>query len=102
MDPLLTTTGGTYKDGKIVLDRPMPWAEGTRVVVQLLEEGGGQIEGVWPADSSESGNAEILRRMEESEKEQASPEEAEEFAAILAEMKESCRPRWPKPPDVEP
>jgi hypothetical protein len=86
MDPLETTVGGTYRDGKIVLDRPMKWADGTRLVVQLYDEQGGQIEGVWPADGSESGNAEILRRMQEYEKEEIPLDEACDFTAVLEEI----------------
>jgi hypothetical protein len=86
-----TTVGGTYRDGKIVLDRPMKWAEGTRVVIQLLDESGGLIEGVWPADGSESGNVEILRRMEAVGNEEITPEEAADFAAAIEEVRRPYR-----------
>jgi hypothetical protein len=103
MDPLETTVGGTYRDGKIVLDRPMKWAEGTRVVVQLYDEQGGQIEGVWPADGSESGNAEILRRMEEGAKEEPlSDEESDDFLAALEEAQRFLRQAPPGPTGTEP
>ncbi len=88
MDPKETTCGGTYRDGKIVLDRPMQWAEGTRVVVQLLPEDAGLIDGVWPADGSPEGEAEILRRMAEPDPDPVTPEEAEAFEKAIRELRE--------------
>ena len=78
MDTVDNTVGGTIRDGHIVLDRPMKWSEGTRVVVQLLEGHVGLIEGVWPADGSPEGEAEILRRMREFEPVEFTPEEEAE------------------------
>src|SRR5947209_8895789 len=63
MNTVENTVGGTVRDGQIALDRPMCWTEGTRVVVTLLPNDH-LIEGVWPADGSPEGEAEISRRME--------------------------------------
>ena len=54
---------GTYRQGHIVLDQRVDWAEGTRVIVERRSEHG-LLEGVWPDDGSPEGQAEILRRME--------------------------------------
>ncbi len=91
------TVGGTYRDGHIVLDRPMPhWAEGTRVYVQLLPEGH-LTAGVWPDDGSESGQAEIMRRWEEAEREEPpSEEEVAAFEAAIREVRTSHIPQKPK------
>jgi hypothetical protein len=67
MNAIENTVGGTYREGRIVLDRPVKWPEGTRVVVEVLEGRVGLIDGVWPADGSPDGEAEILRRMKEFE-----------------------------------
>src|SRR5690349_3334850 len=91
MDPKETTCGGTYRDGKIVLDRPMKWAEGTRVVVQLLPADAGLIDGVWPADGSPEGEAEIMRRMEEREDDQTSEEAWADMARALEEADRPSR-----------
>jgi hypothetical protein len=72
-------------------------------VVQLREILGlGQIEGVWPADGSESGNAAILRRMDEFEKEEIPAEEAEDFAAALEEAQRFTRQKPPRQTDPKP
>src|SRR5260370_25438413 len=86
MNTIENTVGGTYRDGHIVLDRAMNWPEGTRVVIQTLEETSGLIEGVWPADGSPSGEAEILRRMREFEAVEMTDEEADDFAAALKDL----------------
>ncbi len=83
----MSAVGGTIRDGKIVLDRPVEWAEGTRVYVQLLPEYG-IIEGVWPGDGSPSGEAEILKRMEEIEPLEFTPEEEAEFHATRETVKQ--------------
>jgi hypothetical protein len=88
MNTIENTVGGTFREGRIVLDRPMNWAEGTRVVVQLLEEDAGLIEGVWPADGSPEGEAEILRRMAEVDAEEITPEEVEAFEAALQQVEQ--------------
>jgi hypothetical protein len=88
MDPMETTVGGTYHEGKIVLDRPMKWEERTRVVVELLSLHVGQIEGVWPADGSPSGQAEIRRRFEEADKIEVDEEAANAMDAALEEMRQ--------------
>jgi len=87
MNTVENTVGATYRDGRIVLDRPMNWTEGTRVVVQLMPEYG-LIEGVWPADGSPEGDAEIQRRMAEFEAmEPHLQKEADAFAAALEEVR---------------
>jgi hypothetical protein len=86
------TVGGTFRDGHIVLDRPMKWAEGTRVVVQLMSEDCGLIEGVWPDDGSPEGEAEIARRLAELDAlGPPSPEEAADLDASFAEMRSFLR-----------
>ncbi len=80
----MSAVGGTIRDGKIVLDRPVDWAEGTRVYVQLLPEYG-LIEGVWPDDGSPEGRAEILRGMAEFEPVEFSPEDQAPLAAARDE-----------------
>jgi hypothetical protein len=90
MSSVDSVVGGTYQDGRIVLDRPVHWADGTRVMVQLLPEGH-LTEGVWPDDGSPEGDAEILKRMEAFAAEEVSPEEAEAFAAALREAEQFNR-----------
>ena len=87
MDAVETTVGGTYREGRIVLDRPMNWAEGTRVVVQLLDEENGLIDGVWPADGSPEGEAEILRRMQAPDPAEFTPEDRKDFADAIEEVR---------------
>src|SRR5262249_23192734 len=77
------TVGGTYREGRIVLDRPMNWAEGTRVVVHVLDDENGLIDGVWPADGSPEGEAEILRRMQAPDPDGITPEDHKAFAAAI-------------------
>ena len=86
MNPVDDTVGGTYREGRIVLDRPVQWADGTRVVVQLMPESH-LIDGVWPADGSSEGEAELSRRMAESAADEVTPEEAAAFQAALQEVK---------------
>jgi hypothetical protein len=81
--------GGTYRKGRIVLDRPMKWPEGTRVVVQILSEHAGLIEGVWPDDGSPEGQAEILRRMKEFEPVEFTAAERAEISAARRTSKRS-------------
>ncbi len=89
----MSAVGGTIRDGKIVLDRPVEWAEGTRVYVQLLPaEEDGMIDGVWPADGSPSGEAEILRRMDEANREPVDQEAADAFEAAIKEVRAWGRP----------
>lgn len=88
MNTVENTVGGTMRDGRIVLDRPMNWAEGTRVMVQLMPEGH-LVEGIWPADGSPEGEAEILRRMEELAGDVPTEEEAAAFEAALKEIREA-------------
>jgi hypothetical protein len=101
MNTVENTVGGTYREGKIVLDRAMNWAEGTRVVVQLMPEGY-LIEGVWPADGSPEGEAEIQHRMAELDKEEVSPEEAADFASAIEEVRQFHRAALPKRTDAKP
>jgi hypothetical protein len=100
MDPVETTVGGTYREGRIVLDRPRNWAEGTRVVVQLMPDPAyGLIDGVWPADGSPEGEAEIARRMAERDQEEVTPEEAADFADALEEVRRFSLQAAPKKSD---
>ena len=94
MNSVENTVGGTFQDGQIVLDRPMTWTEGTRVVVELMPEGH-LIEGVWPADGSPDGQAEILRRDKLAEEMEVTDEEADAFEAALRKV----RPRKLEPED---
>ncbi len=91
MNTIENTVGGTYRDGKIVLDRPMKWKDGTRVVVQLMPDPAesGLIDGVWPADGSPEGDAEILRRMEEPVPPELQPteKEIEDFRSSMEEVR---------------
>jgi hypothetical protein len=87
MNPADEAVGGTYRDGRIILDRPMNWPEGTRVVVQLVPEGH-LVDGVWPADGSADGEAEISRRMAESERDEITSEEVAALEAALQEVEE--------------
>jgi len=93
--------GGTYHEGRIVLDRPVKWQEGTRVVVQLVEERRTLIDGVWPADGSPEGEAEILRRMQAAMPCDISQEDAKAFAAVIEDLrrfhKEDMLPAGMKP-----
>jgi hypothetical protein len=91
MNTVENTVGGTYREGRIVLDRPMNWTEGTRVVVQLLDEENGLIDGVWPADGSPEGEAEILRRMQAPEPEEITREDRKAFAAAIDEVRRFFR-----------
>ena len=88
MNTVENTVGGKMRDGRIVLDRPMNWPEGTRVMVQLVPEGP-LVEGVWPADGSPEGNTEILRRMEEGADDVPTEEEAAAFEAALKEVRQA-------------
>jgi hypothetical protein len=49
------------------------------------------IDGVWPADGSTDGDAEILRRMAETESDVPTKEEAADFEAALKELREFHR-----------
>ena len=86
---------GTYRDGKIVLDQPVDWAEGERVIVTLASEHVGLVEGVWPDDGSPEGEAEILRRMREFEALEDDPEAAADFEAALKEVRRFSREATP-------
>jgi hypothetical protein len=88
MNPVDDAVGGTYREGRIVLDRAMNWVEGTRVVVQVMPQGY-LIDGVWPADGSPDGEAEISRRMADSGADEVTPEEVAAFEAALQKVRES-------------
>lgn len=85
---MMPRVGATYRDGRIVLDSPVDWGEGTRLVVELLPEDC-LIEGVWPDDGSPEGQAEILRRISEAESEPVEfpTEDEAEIRAARAESK---------------
>jgi|GEM_PF-6903372 len=88
MNTVENTVGGTMREGRIVPDRPMNWPEGTRVMIQLMPEGH-LVEGVWPADGSPEGEAEILRRMEAEAGDLPTEEEAAAFEAALKEVRQT-------------
>jgi hypothetical protein len=83
----MSAVGGTYQDGRIVLDRAVDWPEGTRVCVQLLPADH-SVDGVWPHDGSPEGNAAILRRLEEGAADGPTPEEAAAFDKAMEHVRE--------------
>jgi hypothetical protein len=86
----MSAVGGIYRDGKVVLDKPVDWAEGTRVYVQVTPMDY-LIEGVWPDDGSPSGNAELERRSAAFEALEVTEEDAADFEAALKLVREASR-----------
>lgn len=82
----METAFGTYREGRIVLDTAVDWPESSRVLIQPVEQYG-LIEGVWPADGTAEGNAEILRRMDAVEPLELTPEDDAEIAAARDEVR---------------
>lgn len=80
---------GTYRDGKVVLDKPRELPEGQKLVIFLPEDYSmGLIEGIWPDDGTPEGNAEIVRRIEEFRAEGVDEEAAAAFEAAMEESRQ--------------
>ena len=58
----LSTASGTYRDGRIVLDSPVDWPEGSRVTIVPAHAGIGLKEADWP-DSPDT-RAALLSRLD--------------------------------------
>ena len=86
----MNAVGGIYRDGKVVLDKPVDWAEGTRVYVQVTPMDF-LIEGVWPDDGSPDGQAEMERRSAAFEALEVTEEDAADFQAALKLVEEFNR-----------
>ena len=86
----MNAVGGIYRDGKVVLDKAVDWAEGTRVYVQVTPMSH-LIEGVWPDDGSPDGQAEMARRAAAFEALEVTEEDAADFEAALKLVRESSR-----------
>ncbi len=97
----MNAVGGIYRDGKVVLDKPVDWAEGTRVYVQVTPMDY-LIEGVWPDDGSADGQAEMERRRAAFEAEEVTEEEAAAFEAALKQVEEFNRECLRKQVDKKP
>lgn len=72
---------GTWEGGRVVLDEPATWPDGTRVEVGPLDEEGmiGLRDEDWPTDAE--GIAALLARMDAFEPVEMSPEEEAQLAA---------------------
>jgi hypothetical protein len=95
----MNAIAGTYQQGRIVLQSPVDWPEGSRVEVMLVEPGIGKIgmtEEEWPSDPQ--GISELLARMDQCEPLEMTAEEEADWAAWRQKVKEytltKMRQRW--------
>ena len=87
---------GTYRKGKVVLDSPVDWPEGTRVEVSSPGVKIGLTEAEWP--TTPEGIAELQQRMAALEPLEITPEEEADWLEWRAKTKqytiERIRQRW--------
>jgi hypothetical protein len=76
---------GTYKKGRIILDSAVDWPEGSRVLIEPANPEMGLRESEWP--ETPENLAELLKRMDEFEPLEISPEEEREIEAARQEVR---------------
>ena len=79
----MSAVTGTYRKGKVLLDSPVDWQEGTRVEVNAPVHKVGMTEAEWP--TTPEGIAELLARIDAFEPLEMTPEEQAEWHAALEE-----------------
>jgi hypothetical protein len=86
----------TVKDGQVVVKVPADWPEGCEVIVEPLSNdtpaGGGMREEDWP--TTPEGIAALLKRWDELEPLEMTPEEEARWEAIRKEEKEREKARF--------
>lgn len=92
----MTAASGTYRKGKVILNEPVDWPEGTEVEVIAAGEKIGLTEAEWP--TTPEGIAQLLQRIAELEPLEITPEEEAEFQAWRRKVNEyginKMRRRW--------
>lgn len=87
---------GTYRKGKIILDEPVDWPEGTEVEVIPGRQKIGLTEAEWPTTAE--GIAALRKAIAEIEPLEITPEEEAEFQAWREEVKQytlkKMREQW--------
>jgi hypothetical protein len=76
---------GTYREGRIVLDAPVDWPEGSRVAVAATGAGPGLAEADWP-DGPET-RATLLARLDAIEPLELSPQDEAEIEAARQDVR---------------
>ena len=76
---------GTYREGQIILDSPVDWPEGSRVLVETADLEVGLVEPEWPENAET--RAILLARMDDFEPLEFTPEEEKEIAAAREEVR---------------
>jgi hypothetical protein len=83
------TLRGTWKSGQVVLDEPADWPEGCKLRVVPIRQPAEQIgipDDEWPRDPQ--GIAELLKRMDQIEPFEMTPEEEADWLAWREKIKE--------------
>jgi hypothetical protein len=81
----MSTVSGKYHDGKVILDRPVDWAEGLPVHVSPTREKIGMTEDEWP--TTPEGIEAMIKRIDALEPVELTPEEEAEWLAAREEVK---------------
>ncbi len=77
---------GTFRNGRVELDEPVDWPDGSRVEVSAESESIGMREEDWP--QTPEGIAALVARMEAFEPLEFTPEEEAEIAAARQAVRE--------------